>query len=154
MKIQVGDLLHDSRFFRIVMIICISFAWTLSSYGQKIATFVVQLPFPTQGIEVTVGVDLDPITFAPDSSLILLAVDGNKRTAVPFQISHDNRRTLHWLMPSESTATKKYVFELVNGTPSSFDQVDAAMKEGALTLRQGSKNLLRYQYSMVYTPAG
>jgi len=147
-------LLQGMRFFRRVIAIGISLAGALSSDGQKIATLVVQLPSPTQGIEVTASVDLDPITFVPDSSLVLLAVEGNKRTAIPFQISRDNRRTLNWIMPSESIATKKYIFELVKGTPLSFDQVHASMKEGALTIHQGNKNLLRYQYKAAYPPLG
>ena len=148
------ELLQGGRLLRNVVLVSISFNWALSSYGQKIATLVVQLPHPTQGIGVTARVDLDPITFIPDSSLVLLAVDGNKRTAIPFQISHDNRRTLHWIMPSESNATKKYVFELVKGARSSFDQIQATMKEGALTIHQGGKNLLRYEYKTVYPPLG
>jgi len=153
-KMQVMELLHRRRFFWIVMVFGISFTWTLSGYGQKIASIVVQLPHPTEGIGVTASVDLDPVTYVPDSSLVLLAVDGNKRTAVPFQISRANRRTLHWIMPSDSRAAKKYVFELVKGTPPSFDQINAEIKEGALTIHQGSKNLLRYQFRTVYPPLG
>src|SRR5882672_703062 len=46
-KMQVMELLHRRRFFWIVMVFGISFTWTLSGYGQKIASIVVQLPHPT-----------------------------------------------------------------------------------------------------------
>jgi len=154
-KVRANDLIHKLRsLFNRTMAAFIFFSCVGIGYGQKIATLEVQLPMATRGIGVPASVALDPVTFVPDSSLTLLAVDGNKRTAIPFQVGWNNRRSLHWMIPADSSPGKKHIFELVKGKTSSFDLIDATMKEGELTIHQGSQNLLRYLYKTVYPPLG
>jgi len=141
------------RGFNKIIAPSVFFAVVVTGYGQKIVTLEVQLPSATGGIGVVASIDLDPVTFLPDSSLTLLGVDGIKRTAIPFQISRGNRRTLYWMI-SGNNAGKKSVFELVKGTSLRFDPINATMKEGALIVHAGSQNLLRYLYTTVYPPTG
>src|SRR5258706_11226381 len=141
------------RGFNKIIAASVFFAVVVTGYGQKIATLEVQLPSATGGIGVVASIDLDPVTFLPDSSLTLLAVDGIKRTAIPFQISRGNRRTLYWMISGNNTG-KKPVFELVKGTSLQFDPINATWKEGALLVHAGSRNLLRYLYTTVYPPTG
>jgi hypothetical protein len=49
---------------------------------------------------------------------------------------------------------KRKIYELVKGTPNSFDQIKAVMKEGSVTIQSGNRNFLRYWYKTVYPPAG
>ena len=122
-------------------------------YSQKIATLEVDLSTATQGLAVTSRVNLDEITFLPDSSLSLLVVDGAKKTPVLFQISHGKQRTLHWLVNSP-VGVKKKIFELVKGKPVKAEEITASMKGGALTIHSGTQNLLQYVYGTMYPPAG
>jgi hypothetical protein len=106
-------------------------------------------------LAIPTSVELDKITFASDSSLNLVEVEGNKRIPIPFQISQGEHRILNWLVKAGTgSATKKRSFELQKGTPSDFDQITATLKDGALTIHSGNKNLLRYWYKTVYPPAG
>src|SRR5258708_912165 len=125
----------------------------LNGHAQKIATLEVELSKASNGMDVAANVDLDDITFVPDSLLTLVAVEGTKKNPVPFQISQGKRRTLFWMVKEEGTVGKR-VFELVKGGASSFNKISATMNEGALTIHAGDKNLLRYMYKTVYPPAG
>lgn len=138
--------------FRFYLVIFFSSAYAVS-FAQKIASFEVALTKPANGADVSAHVNLDNITFAPDSSLILIAVDGNKRTPVPFQIRDGSTRELYWIINPENIASKKLLFELVNGKPSSFTNIQATLKDGELTIHTDEKNLLRYVYKTVYPPA-
>src|SRR5882762_897489 len=119
--------------------------------AQKISTFELDLPVSTNGIEVPVNIDLDRITNVPDSSLSLLLVKGSERISVPFQISGD-KRNLHWMVKSDGE--KKIVFELRKKKHFHFTTIDATKNNGELTIHNGEKNLLRYNYKTVYPPAG
>ena len=66
-------------------------------FTQPIATLEVELSRPTNGIAVPVEIDLDAITFAPDSVLNLLEITGGRAVPVAFQIEPGERRTLHWM---------------------------------------------------------
>lgn len=125
---------------------------TFSIQAQKIASFEVDLSKPTNGIEVPVSVNLDQVSFIPDSLLTLSEVTGSKRTAVPFQVTQGKNRVLHWMILNDGA--KKRVFELSKGKASPFEQMNAVMKDGSLTIQSGNKNLLRYWYQTVYPPAG
>lgn len=123
-------------------------------YGQKIAGFEVELIKPTNGLEVPASVNLDQVSFVPDSLLTLVEVIGSKRTPVGFQITQGKNRVLHWMIIPSNDGGRKRVFELIKDRPSSFDRINAMMKDGSLTIQSGNKNLLRYWYQTVYPPAG
>jgi hypothetical protein len=127
---------------------CIS----LAGHGQRIAVFEVDISRVANGIDLPVSVNLDPITFEPDSSLVLAEVEGSKRTPVAFQISRGTTRMIHWSIPR--TGAKKMSFELSKGKTTAPAQVNATRSNGELTIQSGDKNLLRYVYKTVYPPAG
>lgn len=130
------------------------------SYAQKIATLEVDLPSSTHGLEMPVSVNLDEITFLPDSVLSLVRIQNNgaqdtKMMPVPFQIEQTDHRQLYWMVRSEDDQNKPQVFELEKSKPAAeSNRVEAVDKNGALTIKAGDKNLLRYHYETVYPPAG
>lgn len=135
---------------------------TVAGYAQKIATLEVTIDRPANGISIPVGVDLDAITFAPDSTLELLkVVTPDKIIPVPFQIEQGARRTLHWIVepPQKGgSPTAKVTYELIRRRPGGvlpkYDSITATANDGELTIRNGSQQLLQYVYKTVYPPAG
>ena len=124
-------------------------------HAQKIATMEVDLSRSMHGLAIPASVALDRISFNSDSSLILVEVDGNKRTPVPFQISQEQERILYWVVqPGTASGAKKRIFELQKGAAPGFNKMKADMKDGALTISVENRNLLRYWYTTVYPPAG
>ena len=147
----------------------IRYAWllflsltTCSGYAQVIATLEVALDHPAHGIFIPVEINLDAITFIPDSALALLQVVTNEKTSsVPFQIEQGAHRTLHWIVgPSGKDASRgtKLIFQLVHRRPGETlppaDYMQAIAKDGELTIRSGGRRLLQYVYKTVYPPAG
>lgn len=126
-------------------------ATTLSTYSQRLATLEVKLTRSAAGLQVPVHLMLDNITHLPDSVLQLVEVQGNKRTAVAFQVDGGTDRKLTWLM-DDDRQTRRY--ELIRSTPSgqASGSVEVVHSDGALTLRAGEKNLLRYQMEVVFPP--
>lgn len=124
-------------------------------HAQKIATMEVDLSRSMHGLAVPASVALDRISFNSDSSLMLVEVDGNKRTPVPFQISQGQERILYWVVqPGTASGAKKRIFELQKGAAPGFNKMKADMKDGALTISVENRNLLRYWYTTVYPPVG
>ncbi|GHN02243.1 hypothetical protein WSM22_37320 [Cytophagales bacterium WSM2-2] len=123
--------------------------YSVISNAQKIATFVVDLPGTANVIEVPVSVDLRTLSNV-DGALRLIETTGGKSVPVPFQISSD-RQQLYWVIkPGEN----KRVFELLKGRTPFFSLVEGTKDKGALTIRTGNQNLLRYAFQTVYPPAG
>jgi hypothetical protein len=130
---------------------------------SQIATLEVDLSRPTNGIAVPAEVDLDAITFLPDSALELWKVQGDKVIPWPFQINETDCRTLHWMVDPQPG--KKAVFELdkknIRPTNSNraaaeapIDSIRAVANEGNLTISHGDQHLLQYVFKTVYPPAG
>jgi hypothetical protein len=126
----------------------------LESHAQKLIGFEIDLTKPMNGIDVPASINLDQVSFVADSLLTLVEVNDSTRTAVPFQITQGRNRILHWMISNGNGGTKKRVYELLKRKPSTFDQINAVMKDGSLTIQSGNKNLLRYWYQTVYPPAG
>src|SRR6188474_946926 len=104
-----------------------SFLFTLTAYficinshAQTIASFEVPISKATNGIEIPVNVNLDEITFLPDSVLSLIEIRGNKKIPTAFQISQGKQRNLYWLVTPGNEATKKRTYQLVKGAPATF----------------------------------
>jgi hypothetical protein len=121
-------------------------------FSQKIATLEVSLK-PSAPGEFHASARLDEITSLADSALVLQEARGSERIIIPYQISTSDSRVLHWLVPTDGKQKKK-TYELLRGTPKMSGGATATMNDGALLLQAGSKNLLKYQVSMVYPPAG
>lgn len=141
------------RVFKLITIALLAAACQ-QSHAQKIATFEVELSAATNGLDIPVSVDLNNVTFMADSSLSLVEVEGNKSTSIPFQIEENAQRILHWTVTYKNDSRKKRTYQLVKGTPGKFNEVIASNNDGALTIRAGNKNLLRYYFRTVYPPAG
>ena len=135
-------------------ILIVTFSSAFGSYAQKLAAFEVELTKQTNGLDVPASVNLDYVSFVADSLITLVEVNGAKRTVVPFQITRGRNRMLHWMISTRNDGAKKRIFELIQGKPSTFDQVKATVKDGSLTIQSDNKNLLRYWYQTVYPPAG
>jgi hypothetical protein len=139
---------------RIIMIVAWMISTLLIGYAQKIAGFEVEISKPTNGLQFPAGLNLDQLSFVSDSLLSLVEIDGSKRIPVAFQVTHGKNRMLHWMISPGDNNNNKKIYELVKGTPNSFDQIKAVMKEGSVTIESGNRNFLRYWYKTVYPPAG
>src|SRR5690606_36443296 len=102
--------------FKIFISLLVSLATISSVFAQKIAEFKVSLPTGTVDGNIPVSVDLDKITFLPESELSLLDVSNGKREAVAFQIENDGKRTMYWIVNTDR-GSKRRVFQLVKGSP-------------------------------------
>ena len=127
-------------------LLVLSFLIISETNAQRIATLEVDVSKKTNGLAIPASVELDKLTFASDSSLILVEVSGNRRMAVPFQVSQGNVRTLNWVISPSAANVKKRVYELQQGTSQKFDEIRATLKDGALTIHSGTKNFLQYWY--------
>jgi len=138
------------RILTIILLVSIQ----LIGAAQKIAGFEVDLSKQTNGLDEPASINLDNVSFVPDSLLSLVEVTGSKRIPVPFQISQEKHRTLYWMIHPGNNENKKRVFELVKAVPQKFKQINATIKDGSLTIEADNKNLLRYWYTTVNPPAG
>ncbi|MEO8404117.1 MAG: PmoA family protein [Chitinophagaceae bacterium] len=126
----------------------------LSAQTQRIATFDVQLPAATNGIDVPVSINLDDVTSVKESSLVLVEVIGKKAYPVPFQVKQDGQRTLSWLVHTKGNQQSVKTFSLLKGTPSAFARIAIKEEDGAATIHNGDQKLVNYHYKTVYPPAG
>lgn len=128
-------------------------AFISKSHGQQIATLEAALPVATGGLDIPVCIDLDGLTYLGDSSLSLLEVRDNKTFPVPFQVRQGERRELCWMV-THSNSPGKRIYRLVQGSPAASGATSVYDQDGALTIRAGDRDLLRYHYTTVYPPAG
>ena len=138
-----------SIFHALALVACMS----MPGFAQKIASLQVEMGYAAAGITVPVEVNLDPITNLPASHLNLFEVQGNKKIPVAFQIAHGVDRKLTWLIDDRITK-RSYELVEVSATKQDDSSISAIKNNGALTLKAGDNNLLRYQYETVYPPAG
>jgi hypothetical protein len=126
----------------------------ISGYCQKIASLEVILSQPAYGLEIPVSVDLDAITFIPDTLLDLYEVSDKSRNPVPFQIESGDLRKLHWIVTAGNGTGEKHIFELVKGKREQEPIITASAKDGTLVIHKGDQNLLQYYFKTVYPPEG
>lgn len=128
---------------------------SFSAMAQRVAVLEVKLQSGQTGLQIPVQVDLDAITFLPDSVLQLVEVNGTKRTPVDYQIEWNGGRHLYWIIEPSTNTGKIKIFELVKGKPTQHaSPLQSITENGALTISNNSKNLLRYHYATVYPPKG
>lgn len=129
--------------------------FTNTSSAQVLATLAVKVPGGQTGIAVPVQVNLDAITFQADSLLQLVEVRNNERVPVSCQIERAGQRNLHWLIEPSATPVKSRIYELRKGKPyQRAASLQAVAKDGLLTVGNGTKQLLQYNYKTVYPPQG
>ena len=124
----------------------------LNASSQTIAKFDIELKSPLNGLALPAMLNLDGISFLPDSALSLMEVLGSTRVAVPFQIKQDEQRILYWQV--KDNGQKKHRYELIRLKAPKFSEIEAKSEDGKLTFRFAGKDLLNYYYKTVYPPAG
>ena len=86
--------------FKLIIVLILAFSPLLLA-SQPIAILKVKLKEQTMGLKIPVSVNLDQITFLPDSTLNLVQAMGHDLHQVSFQINNGDQRTLHWFVESE-----------------------------------------------------
>ncbi len=123
--------------------------------AQKLATIEVTPTKGSVGADVAVRINLDEITFLPDSVLSLFEITGGKRTNVNYQVEDRASRNIYWMINQSGKQLQKRIFELVKASPAKpLTQMRASDSNGALTISSGDKDLLRYNYKTMYPPKG
>lgn len=123
--------------------------------AQQIASFEVKLKHADTHISIPLQANLDDITFLPDSVLQLVEVKGKNKTPIPYQIEYSSQRIIHWLIEPHTPTLKTRIFELIKAKPSSVaSTMKAHANDGFLTISNGIRKLLRYNYKTIYPPAG
>jgi hypothetical protein len=120
--------------------------------AQVIASFEVELPKATNGIDVPVTISLDDWKIDPENLFSLVEVIGKQKINVPYQLRE--KKIMAWLVQSSGKEEKKRSYQLIKGAPQPTGQVLTENIDGALTIRYNDQNLLRYYYKKVNPPAG
>ncbi len=127
------------------------------AHSQSIARLTVAVE---NSIAAPVYINLDELTNAADSLLLLREITDGKNITVPFQVEQGYHRFLWWMIKKENFVSKKErVFELVKlNAPKSFQPAPNELKlsenNGALAIESGEKKVLQYNFGAVYPPAG
>ncbi|RZM11432.1 MAG: hypothetical protein EOO88_46885 [Pedobacter sp.] len=123
--------------------------------AQRIATLEVSQQRENQSLDVPISIQLDQLTFLPDSVIRLVEVKNNKRIPVAYQIENKGQRNLYWMMKQQDGVAAKRIFELEKGTPLKIaDHIKTVTKDGALIITSNNKNLLQYNFKTMYPPKG
>jgi len=109
---------------------------------------------PGDKFNVPVSINLDEVTFLPDTAISLFEVENNHKTPVPFQIENGEHRILNWIIRKGNDQQNNYVFELVKGFPEKSEEIKAIKDNGKLIISSGDKDLLCYNFKTLYPPAG
>jgi hypothetical protein len=124
---------------------------TLQPAPTTLASFEVNLTKPLHGINAPTSMNLDAITFLPDSTLSLVEIVNNQTRPVPFQIKNNGSRTLHWQVPAGNQ--KKHQYRLINTPAPSSSGINLKNADGQLTFHSAGHNLLNYYFKTLYPPA-
>jgi hypothetical protein len=123
--------------------------------AQKIAEIKVSLNKETPYINIPYSINLDELTTFPEDELSLVEVINNQRIPTSYQIENKGKRILYWMPKANSKATKYRFFELIKGAPAENPPlVKITDTSGALIINIDNKNLLQYNYTTHYPPAG
>ena len=136
----------QSYFLATCFLLCI-----LQASAQQIASFSVTLDKTTNLVDVPVSINLDEFSFIADTALALFEVQGKQQVPSPFQIKHEGKRVMHWLVNPKGKTEFSYVLSLA--APSNFNHIKAVKSPTDITFNANSKNLLRYNDAAVYPPA-
>ncbi|WP_411273497.1 PmoA family protein [Daejeonella sp.] len=130
-------------------------SFTSISHAQRLASLIVEPVEESAGAAIIVRVNLDELTFLPDSAISLFEITNGRRINVDYQIEDRGTRSIYWIMNQSGTSGQKRLFELVKAKPSRQNTgMNAVVDDGALTISSGNRNLLKYNYKVVYPPAG
>jgi len=133
----------------------VCFSMLTVANAQRIATMEVIQQKQNQSLDIPVSIQLDKITYLPDSVISLVEVKNNKRIPVAYQIENKGQRTLYWMMKQDNGVAAKRIFELEKGVPLKIaDHIKTVTKDGALIVTANHKNLLQYNFKTMYPPKG
>jgi hypothetical protein len=147
-----GNMNRTSKF----MVCFIIFLMTGAAvYAQKIATLELNVKKENQGTDLPVSIQLDKITFLPDSLISLVEVKNNIRRPVAYQLENKGERVLYWIVKPEESKSGKRIFELIRAAPiKNINTIKTVTDDGSLTIVANQKNLLRYNFKTMYPPKG
>lgn len=144
----------NKQFKIAVALIVLLSAFSVAS-AQKIAVLEVLQKMDNQSLDMPISIQLDKITYLPDSMIRLVEVKNSKRIPVAYQIENKGQRILYWILKQEQGAAAKRIFELEKGTPFKIaDHIKTVTKNGALIVTANNKNLLQYNFKTMYPPKG
>jgi hypothetical protein len=135
-----------SYFFAACFLLCI-----VQASAQQIASFSVKLDKTTNLVDVPVSINLDELSYVADSALALFELQGQRQVPIAFQIKHDGKRIMHWLVNPKGKKEFSYVLALA--APSNFNPIKAIKSATDITFNANNRNLLRYNDATVYPPA-
>jgi hypothetical protein len=102
-----------------------------------------------------VSIDLDEITDADDSEIVLYEIRGNDRYPVSTQISHKGKRKMVWQLGKNLKPNTKIVYELSRGMAPLKPKIMHVREEsGTYTFMKGNRAVMRYNAATVYPPEG
>jgi hypothetical protein len=127
---------------------------SVNAFSQKIASLEVSLTKPAYGLNVPVSINLDEVTYLPDSLLTLYEIRDKVRRAIPFQIESGYPRKLTWIVAAQTIAGEKHIYELIREKPDQSAAIKASVNDGALIIHAGDKKLLQYYFKTLYPPKG
>src|SRR5687768_10896775 len=141
---------------RTILMIFSFFIFALTSNAQHIANFEIKMDESMRGWSIPVSINLDSLTKLPASAISVIERRGDKTIQISSQVEPGRTRRLFWLIDPIDGHDNYPVrhFELVKKPAPKRPNVEAPQQDGALTVRMGDKNLLRYQFGMVYPPKG
>jgi Methane oxygenase PmoA len=105
--------------------------------------FEVETPVSTRGWGMPVSASLDSLKGLTLDNLVLTDVTQKPETVVPFQITGDKKRTLHWLVQG-TKAGQKRTFKLANAGSVGFSTVKTVKTDNAITIRADDKDIVNY----------
>jgi hypothetical protein len=141
--------------FKIAAVLIVFFFMFSMASAQKIAVLEVLQKKDNQSLDMPLSVQLDKMTYLPDSVISLVEVKKGRRIPVAYQIENKGQRVLYWILKQEQGSAAKRIFELEKGTPLKIaDHIKTVTENGALTVSANHKNLLQYNFKTMYPPKG
>ncbi|WP_285054446.1 PmoA family protein [Pedobacter ginsengisoli] len=141
--------------FKIAVALTVFFFAFSAASAQKIAVLEVMQKKDNQSLDMPLSIQLDKITYLPDSVISLVEVKNGRRVPVACQIENKGQRILYWMLKQEQGATAKRIFELEKGIPLKIaDHIKTVTENGALIVSANNKNLLQYNFKTMYPPKG
>jgi hypothetical protein len=138
---------------RLFITICL-FCAVLTVRAQEIAEIIVESGSSAR-YETPVSISLDPVTFEPDSGLILYEWVKKTKTPVIFQIEQlPEGRVLSWILTAQTAAntTRKYTLE--KGLTQPEKMIKVADNGDAVLLSSGNDKIMEYHYGTMLPPEG
>jgi hypothetical protein len=146
--------MHSKAALRIIVMVFLILSLTVTGNSQKIASLEVELKDNSYGMYVPVSVNLDEITYLPDSMLALFEVRKTSRNPVPFQIESGAPRRIYWFVSEKNGSSGKHQYELAKENTEQKTVITATSKDGTLIIHKGDQNLLQYYFKTLYPPGG